>query len=165
VRIHPDIIGYTLAEISLVLVFSLMAERTHAVNKVNALTTQLRNANLTVIDLQKKIVNSTPRPQTPSPHQGKRSNAPPSCAEDGLSTDWLFTGSIVGSDRYRVNGEELSFQEITDRFRKQIAEGRDRACVQRVQVSFSPALSSPDYDRAIRQLEKLFYVKKLGPEG
>ena len=163
-----DIVGYTLAETALVLVFVLIVVYAPESRKVQKLQGELQT---TRHDLDAALEKQAREQEHPRPIQRKvidrtalRSAAPPSCVETGVATGWLFTATVEGRDSYRINGVKLTFDELQQRYQTNVTEARDAGCFHRVKVYFTPSITSVEYDEALRKLEELFYTRKLGVE-
>jgi hypothetical protein len=164
-----DIVGLTLAEISLVLLFSFIAifvpsyARTRQelasvkTNKAtaNAVEKQLLAANKENVRLQQELENS---------RRNLRSVVMPSCVEISKATDWLFAATIRGSDDYEVLGQRYTFDGLMTKYSPALAQAKQDGCVHRIIIYYGQGVSGFDYDYALRRIEQPFYTKKLGPE-
>lgn len=162
-----DIVGLTLAEISLVLLFSFLALFVPAYARLNRklkqsgavdvakLQTDLKNANASNESLKAEIENS---------RRNLRSAAMPTCAELNKA-DWLFTAVIRGSDSYEVNSNRYSLSTLLQTYAKELSEASTNGCRHRVKVYYGKDVSLPEYDYALRKIERSFYDLKLGPES
>lgn len=91
-----------------------------------------------------------------------RSKATPSCVEKNKASDWLFTAVIHGADQYSIEGRDYTFTELLRTYQAQNAQAKQDGCVHRVKVYYSSGISGSDYDYALRQIEEVFYTRKLG---
>jgi hypothetical protein len=172
---HIDIVGLSLAELSLALIFVVLAlpppgsDSSHsqaaaAIRQAGQLNLQLAGANRQIAELQAEKYRLQGRVDAfNASRPNLRSVALPSCAEIKLTSDWLFTAAIQGQDRYEVEGVgTVTIAQILERFHNEMEEGRIHGCVQRVRVRVGKNISAEDYDFALRRLEQYFYPKKLG---
>lgn len=167
---RTDIVGYTLAEIALLLLFAITAvfvptyARLSSKLKVEKSVSRKSSAEVealknTISELQAKSGPS----KTPRDGVGLRSKQLPSCIEKGSATTWLFSATATSSNTYLLNGEIISRDEIKKRFGPQLALSEKQECRQSIQLFYSPRISLSDYDLALRKMEGLFYVTRLGP--
>ena len=155
-----DIVGYTLAEIALVLVFCVIAMDTHA---VTGLKKQLRTAQDNLFAAQRQLSAQAKLVSKRIDQPTKlRSSAPPSCFETGFDRNWLFTTTITGRDSFEIGSNVLTFDQLMARYANQIAASKANGCVPRIQVAFSPGIQVIDYDQALKRLEGQFYPRRLG---
>jgi hypothetical protein len=172
-----DIVGLSLAEMSLALLFVVLALQRPAPNpsasqlaaatkQIGTLHLKLDTANRKIANLNEEIYQLQNRINTFTPSRPNlRSVALPSCAETKVRADWLFTAIIRGQNRYDIgHSGSLSIEDIVERFHAEMEDGRIHGCVQRVQVYVGSNVSAQDYDFALRRLERYFYPKKLGAE-
>lgn len=160
-----DIVGLTLAEVSLVLLFSFIAvflpayghihEQLAARTTPGDLQKQLLAANASNTRLQQELENSRPN---------LRSAATPTCVEVGKATGWLFAATIRGADTYQVLDQPYTLDDLLHKYAPALAEAAQAGCRQRVKVYLGQGVSAVDYDDALRRLEESFYDTKLGPE-
>jgi hypothetical protein len=167
---EAEIVGLTLAELSLVLLFAFlaitMASRSHLQERVD----QLAKDDLVA---RRELSDARNRLQVLQKHDGilpepkrlaarLRSSALPSCVEIGTEQDWLFTTVIRGRDAYEIEGHVLGLADVLARFDGEIASAKLAGCVPTIKVMLSATIGAADYDFALRQIEQHFYTKKLG---
>ena len=160
-----DIVGLTLAEVSLVLLFSFVAvflpAYGHLRKELSAKTTaedvqkQLLAANHKIAQLQQEVDNSRPN---------LRSVATPTCVEVNKATGWLFGAVIRGADSYEVLGEQFTLDTLLAKYAPALAQAKQDGCRHRIRIYFGQGVSVVDYDFALRRLEEYFYDTKLGLE-
>ncbi len=164
-----DIVGLTLAEIALVLLFSVLAvfapayQRSQRELRANNLTSatvrdykeKLRAAEAETVNLKEELEKH---------RRDLRSVATPSCVEIDRAKDWLFTVTIRGADQYEIGGHELNLRELLDKYSAALELARKEACIHRIRLHYGTGVSGEDYDLALRRLEEYFYTRKLGPK-
>jgi hypothetical protein len=164
---RTDIVGLTLAEIALVLLFSFVALFVPAYARLNH---KLKQAGATdVVRLQADLKNATAANETlkaeiEKSRKNLRSAAMPTCAELDKA-DWLFTVVIRGSDVYEVSGNRYAINDLLQTYSKEIAQANKDGCRHRVKVYYGKDISLPEYDYALRKIEQYFYDLKLGSES
>ncbi len=163
---RTDIVGLTLAEIALVLLFSFLALFVPAYARLNH---KLKRSGATdVVRLQADLKNATAanailKAEIEKSHRNLRSAAMPTCAELDKA-DWLFTVVIRGSDVYEVNGNKYSISMLLQTYTRELSEANKDGCRHRVKVYYGKDVSLPEYDYALRRIEQYFYDLKLGSE-
>ncbi|MBA3913561.1 MAG: hypothetical protein H0X25_06840 [Acidobacteriales bacterium] len=161
---HQDIIGFTLAEIAFVLLFSFIAI---FVPSYIQLSNRLRSAgSVDVPQLKGELAaaqskNAQMGAALDQYRRNLRSAAMPSCAEVGVNT-WLFTTTITGGNAYQIEGRTYTLSGILQAYSQQLREASERGCRLRVRVFYGPNVSTNGYDLSLRQLEQHFYDSKLG---
>lgn len=171
--IRNDVVGLTLAEIALVLLFGFLVLllpsyarlsrelKTRSAPDLRAL--QMKLAEATAENERLKLENEQFRAEMATTRRHLRSEQIPSCAEIN-GADWLFTAVILGSDAYGVSGHQYTLQSLLQTYSGPLAEAQAEGCKQRVKVYYGKDVSLPEYYSALRQLEDYFYDKKLGAE-
>jgi hypothetical protein len=163
-----DIVGLTLAEISLVLLFSFVAifvpSYARARKELDAQANKATNS-----DIEKQLIavnaeNARLQQELQNSRKNLRSVVTPSCVEIGKATDWLFTAIIRGSDAYEVQGEQYTLDALLAKYSPALIQAKQNGCVHRVRIYYGQGLSGLDYDYSLRQIEEHFYTQKLGPE-
>ena len=164
-----DIVGLTLAEISLVLLFSFIAVFLPAYGHVRKELDSIKAATMLTGDIQKQLADAKSenvrlQQEIENSRRNLRSVATPSCFEINKTTGWLFTAIIRGADRYEVLGQEFTFASLLAKYSSNLTQGKQDGCRQRVRIYFGNGVSVADYDYALRRLEEYFYDSKLGLE-
>ena len=171
---RSDIVGLTLAEIALVLLFSFLALFVPAYARLNRTLT--KSGALNVAKLQTEVNNATAanerlkaenerlKTQIDKSRPNLRSAAMPTCAELN-NADWLFTAVIRGADAYEINGNRYSLSTLLQAYATELSEASKNGCRHRVKVYYGKDVSLPEYDYALRKIEQSFYDLKLGPES
>jgi len=157
-----DIIGYTLAEIALLLLFAIIAI---FLPKYSTLSAHLRAQTASRLLLEKEVAAlkeqlALVKPPGASP-AGLRSRQMPSCIERKLASGPIFSAVALSNGKYRVGGEELTASEIRSRFAEQIADADKHECRQRIQLGYSTGMSAEQFVQAQVQMENWFYVSKI----
>jgi hypothetical protein len=165
-----DIVGYTLAELALALLFAFIVITLPSrlrVQKTNSeLQNKVQNLNAQVALFRQENDDLKRRSITKSPvFPAKtilRSTAPPSCVQIGLTNETLFTMVIRGRDSFEVNQTLYGLSGLLAKFDQDVSAARAAGCFHSIKVLVSPTLGAGDYDFALRQIEQSFYTKKLG---
>jgi hypothetical protein len=167
-----DIVGLTLAEIALVLLFCLAT-----------LIPGIRKTESGLIDLGKQVQNLKKKAAQDAQtiahlrdenrelegkfgasRPGLRSRATPSCSELGKAAGWLFAAVIRGRDSYEVNGDTMSLRDLLFANSEALKSAREGGCHHSIQLYYGAGVSGIDYDYALRRIEEYFYTKKMGPK-
>ena len=177
-----DIIGYTLAEIALALLFVVVLLGIGSQSALRATAEQARKDALEAAERALEAEERARRAESSADTQrriaddlreelerllGLRSGARPPCSEVGVAEgDWLFSVQILAADLYSLEGEVLSMDGLRSMFDGQLNLAEQRDCVYRVEAMAAPTLPLPVYLAGLRRLEGLFYVKRreAGPE-
>ncbi len=163
-----DIVGFTLAELSLVLLYVFLALTLPSRNTLQTETTRL-SQQVTSLQaeiqrlLREKSFLPEPKPAPPEEKPRLRSAATPSCIEKGIVADWLFTAIIRGRDAYEVHGRRLTLAGLLSMYQPQVSASKEAGCVHSAKIQLGAGVSAVDYDFALRRIEQNFYTKKLGP--
>jgi hypothetical protein len=161
-----DVVGLTLAEIALALLFCVVAVFAPSYARLEKQLrdrpdpNQLKALQNKILELQTD--NDRLKRDLQAVKQGARSKQTPSCIEIGKAAGPLFTTTIRGEDRYDLDGASLTFQQIRVRFEEILSAAKSDECVQSIRVYYGPEVSVQEYDSALRRIEQLFYVTKLG---
>jgi hypothetical protein len=158
-----DIVGLSLAELSLALVFVVLvlarpsqkAELAAARKSIEELKNDNKQLQAAIERLRRSQESSTP---------GLRSPSLPSCEFVHLAREQLFTIVIAGRNEFRLSDATVTLPELLTRYQKDLQSAIGAGCVHRINVLFTNDISAPDYDQALRELDKHFYVRKLGAE-
>jgi hypothetical protein len=173
-----DILGLTLAELSLVVLFAflalalpsrsrlqratarLSAENKHLSSEISTLQEQL-SAERTA---RQALVAEIEKVGSTSKSTNLRSTAPPTCVEKGVATEWLATMVIRGRDQFEVNGRVIALNEVLEQFAPQLSAGRNAGCFHTARIFVGRNVSAADYDTALRRVEQHVYTRKFGLE-
>ncbi|HLH78573.1 MAG TPA: hypothetical protein VKV28_17360 [Candidatus Binataceae bacterium] len=93
--------------------------------------------------------------------KGLHSPALPTCKYTGLATGPLFDAEIQGGDRFEIDGQAYSLEQISVRFRQQLDAADKGKCRHTVGVCYNSGLSVPDANTGRQALQRLFYVGEL----
>ena len=161
-----DIVGLTLAEITLGLLFSFLAlfapayaslyHRVQAANPTELERLKTENAQLTERNsrLQDQVASLI----------SMRSKALPSCIEASKADGYVATLTIRGRDAYDAGDGVYTLELLTQKYSLEIANAKQAGCVQAVLVYYGSGVSVDDYDLALRRIEQVFYDAKRGVE-
>ena len=168
-RERTDIVGLTLAELALALLFCLLA--TLAPSFVKAQKAALAQGEQAkekevlekrVGDLERE--NAVQRSRLQIASRQLRSVAAPSCFELGKANDWLFDTTVRGRDAYQVNQQTLTLDAVLNAYSSDLGFATENGCKQRIRTYYGIGVPGIDYDYALRRIEEHFYTKKMGPE-
>lgn len=164
-----DIIGYTLAEIALVLLFAIVAVFLPPYSKASQQLKEVDKANREVAKQREEVrllKNQLAELQTRSANEPRaadlKSKQTPSCKELGIESGFLFTTTITSADTYVVNGEYVNSDQLRNMFREALNVAASKQCKESVRVLYSARVSTAEYDEALRKIEQLFYVSRGG---
>jgi uncharacterized coiled-coil protein SlyX len=164
-----DIIGYTLAEIALVLLFALVAVFLPSYSKASKQLKEVEKANRQVAEQREEVrllKSQLAELQTRTADEPRaadlKSKQTPSCKELGVDTGFLFTATITSADTYVVNGQEVNSDQLRNMFRDALNVAARKQCKESVRVFYSARVSTAEYDEALRKIEQLFYVSRGG---
>lgn len=166
-----DIVGLTLAEVTLVLLFSLMAifvpQQGAQENDAKVLQQKIKNLQQNESALKQQVASlereiQQLRKRFESPRPDLRSKATPTCFEIDR-TDWLFSVTIHGSDSFEIAGKMMTLDDILNTYKEQMRTAKTKGCIHRVQVFYGREISTAEYDTALRRLEGWFSTAKRGP--
>jgi hypothetical protein len=162
-----DIVGLTLAEVALVLLFSFLVLFVPAYARLNRRIKQ--SGAVDVAKLQTDLTNALAenarlKAEIDKSRRNLRSAAMPTCAELNKA-DWLFTAVIRGADVYEVNGNKYSLDRLLQTYATELSEANKNGCRHRVKLYYGKDVSLTEYDYALRKIEQSFYDLKLGPES
>lgn len=179
--IKSDLLGWTLAEIALALLFALLAAFAPSYRNVamrnKGLEEEIKNAASLAAEndrlraenlaLQSELAalrleNAELRSMSVAPRSDLKSIVLPSCAELNKNSDWLFTATVIAEDSFEINGRALTLAGIRKEFAEQLADAKKQGCVQRIHVSFEEGMSAQVYDSALKGLRRWFYPTSLG---
>lgn len=164
-----DIVGLTLAEISLVLLFSFVAIFVPSYARARKELDSVRADKATTSDVKKQLLaanaeNAQLQQELQNSRRNLRSVVTPSCVEISKATDWLFAAIVRGSDDYEVLGQQYTLNALLAKYSPALIEAKQDGCVHRIRIYYGQGVSGYDYDYSLRQIEEHFYTQKLGPE-
>ena len=90
----------------------------------------------------------------------KRSNKTPRCSEKGEPADAIADLRIVGRDGYELDGERLTFHDLTSRFAVQIDRSTQLGCRYLVRTTATRGVDGPDHSAAVAKLWARFDVSE-----
>ena len=163
---REDIVGLTLAEIALTLLFFFLAVFAPTYARLNRKLKAINLIDVARLQTELKAAeaeNETLKAELEKYRPNLRSAAVPSCAEINKA-DWLFTTIIRGSDTYDIDGVSYSIGNILATYSKELSDARQNGCRHRIKVYYGAGVSLDEYDSALRKIEVYFYDLKLGPE-
>ncbi len=91
-----------------------------------------------------------------------RSKFKPSCYERGYAPSVIGSVLILGADRYSIAGKETDIAGIRKHFAKELTTAEAVGCVQTIRTNYSGKISLDEYYAGLRKLERLFYISKGG---
>ena len=164
-----DIVGLTLAEVALVLLFSFLVLFVPAYARLSRRVEQSGAGAVNVAKLQTDLKNALAenarlKAEIDKSRPNLRSAAMPTCAELNKA-DWLFTAVIRGADAYEVNDKTYSLGTLLQAYAPELSDASKNGCRHRVKLYYGKNVSLPEYDFALRKIEQSFYDLKLGPES
>jgi hypothetical protein len=159
-------LGWTLAELALALLFALLAafvpsyrakvvrlERLEAGSKKSLPAADIENLRKRNADLQSEIEAS---------RKNLKSRITPSCAELDKNSGWLFSATVTSRDSFEIDGETLALDGILKKYADQLADAKRRGCIQQARIYFDPSISAADLDYAYERLRMRLYLDYLG---
>jgi len=159
-------LGWTLAELALALLFALLAAFIPSyraeVERVRRLEAASKN-ELSATDAEKiREENIALRLEIESSRKNLKSKITPPCAELDKSSGWLFTATITSRNSFEIEGKTLALDGILKKYADQLADAKKRGCVQQVHIYFMSGISAGDFDYATKRLGAYFYPASLG---
>jgi hypothetical protein len=157
-----DIVGLTLAEIALAMLFCFIAvfapsyARATQEIKRRPEPKELAELKRKNEDLQREIE------KLKGSIRDARSKQTPSCIELGKARGPLFTVTIRGGNEYEVEGSSLTLETLRASFSDALLDATRNKCVHSIRVNYGAEVSVQDYDLALRRIEQSFYTTKLG---
>jgi cell division septum initiation protein DivIVA len=161
-----DIVGFTLAEIALVILFAVLVlflpQKERQENEVQTLRQKIKRLEESESTLKQRIASlEKERQQFQSPRPDLRSKAIPTCFEID-KTDWLFSVTIRGKDVFEIAGKDMSLTDLLKSYDAQMKSAKAKGCIHRVEVFYDPEISIAEYDTGLRRLEAWFSTAKRG---
>lgn len=184
---REDVIGITLAELTLVLlfIFIIIFFVTSSAGRDNqalkeALTSQEELLALQLEEIaalktdkenlvherqrrdqvMKRLANALTVLRTEN--EQLRSKFKPSCYERGYAPSVIGKVIILGADLFSVGGKKMTLSEIKKHFAQELSAAEALGCVQTIRTNYSGSLSLDEYYSGLRKLERLFYISKGG---
>jgi hypothetical protein len=93
----------------------------------------------------------------------RRSRITPSCKEKGVAAGPLFTIAVVAPDRFILEGQTLSIQDVLAKTGANRAEAQRAGCVHEIRVEYLSSLSASELDQGWRLLDPEFRLLRAGP--
>jgi competence protein ComGC len=161
-----DIVGFTLAEIALVILFALLViflpQKERQANEVKALQQKIKSLEASESALKQQVASlEKERQRFQSSRPDLKSKAIPTCFEID-KTEWLFSVTIRGNDAFEITGKDMTLNDILKNYETQMKSAKAKGCIHRIQVFYSPEISTADYDSGLRRLEAWFSTAKRG---
>lgn len=154
-----DIVGFTFAEIAFVLLYIIFAnyfllEDTSS-KKMVELQNYLRRSNDQILILKSELDELKKKEKL-------RSRQKPSCIERKIARSsggigYLFTVTILGENKYEINGEELTYEQILEKYKEDIETADKIGCVHSIKV-VSKVNSWEIYVKSYKKLMQKFYT-------
>lgn len=162
-----DIVGLSLAEIALVVVFVLLAVFAPAYSRIRK---ELKIKEVETTKLKQQL-DETEREaarlhqQYEAERPNLRSKATPSCFElKKTSNRWLFTLVVRGPDKYELEGHEVTLRELSHQYDSEITQAKRDDCRLSIRISSGEGLSGREYQSALIQLGQTFYMTQSGTQ-
>jgi predicted nuclease with TOPRIM domain len=165
-----DIVGFTLAEIALVILFAVLVlflpQKERQENEAQAFRQRIKSLEETQSVLRQQIASLEKereqlRQRFQSPRADLRSKAIPTCFEID-KTDWLFSVTIRRNSVFEISGKDMTLNDLLKSYDTQIKSAKAKGCIHRVQVFYDPEISAAEYDTGLRRLEAWFSTAKKG---
>ncbi|MBI5051060.1 MAG: hypothetical protein HZC11_09400 [Nitrospirae bacterium] len=152
-RRQEDIFGFTLGELSFLLLFSLMVlftlgEQKNAKNI--ATQNQLKETKLKLEEAKKRIAQlETENKVAEKNKKDLKSKQTPSCNEIGLKKGFYGEFIIRGADNYSYDDKQFNFNGLTSYISKDLEEAKNQNCILTIKVIF-PRKSGHNEEFGIR---------------
>lgn len=165
---RTDIVGLTLAELALVLLFCMVTvvKPVHSTRNQDAVASarkDLAEQKSLVLALTKE--NDALRARFSAERPNLRSKQIPSCREKGIVTDWLFVTTIRERNLYDIQGGvTVTLEKLLGLYSPRLTKAAQQGCVESIEVYLGKDVSAVDYDYALRRLEEHFYTAQMGTE-
>jgi len=168
-KFAEDIVNFTLAEIALFLIFVLLIGYSGLKlqienNKENsaAKAVDIEQAKSELIKKDNEISNLKDELQKYiSIDKNLKSRIVPGCMEKGIQKDYLFKALIIERDTYQIDSANYSFSEILNKYKNEIENAKKNGCCLQIKVEYVSNISATDFDDALKQLEGVFYIRRL----
>ena len=162
-----DLLGWTLAELALALLFAIFAIFTPTIQRLTLRAKGLEQENKRTHELiaeneQLRREEATLRASINASRANLKSKLTPPCSELDKSAGWLFTATVMGPDSFEIGGAPLTLAKIRERYSSDLADAKKKGCMQRIRINFEGTMSAQTYDLAKRRLDTLFYSASLG---
>ena len=164
--IRTDMLGWTLAELALALLFALLAAFIPSyraeIERIKKLEAASKN-EISAADAEKlRQENAALRAEFEASRKNLRSKIMPPCSELDKNSGTLFTATVTSRNSFEIGGKTLTMDGILRKYADQIADAKKRGCVQQVRIYFSSGMSAGDLDYATKRLGGTFYQTSLG---
>ena len=162
-----DIVGLSLAETALVLLFTVFVGLLAGKTEENRLLNQASREHEELLRVQRDLTSERESKaelsrQVAAMLPKLRSSAFPSCAEAGKSEGWLFAATVRGRNTYEIGGKLFTLTDLTSFYSKQLQEAYKSECRERVRLYVGDAVSGEEYEYAMRRVAQYFYVGYMG---
>ena len=177
---RQDVIGTTLAELTLLLLFLVIAAfffvndskstpipiKTNVQkDEVQKLKTRLRQMEFEKVELKNqlndlKLLTESLQNQLNRP--GLTSNQTPTCHELKLAPTWIAEIGIIGVNRFKVNDNIYNYTELVKHFKDDLKFAEQQGCNHCVKFWFNKNISTVVYHDSLTKLQKLFIVTPIG---
>ena len=162
---RDDVLGLTLAEVGLFVVFILLLvglTKPDLAEKLRGAEEMIRTLDMRLNHARANWAAARERIRfLQGQLQELQSPQRPSCREAGVADGFLFSLTIEGRQRLRLAGGQLfTFPELLEFFRSDLEDANRGRCVHAISVSYIPDVSIDAYDAALRELEQHFYIRR-----
>jgi hypothetical protein len=167
-----DIVGLSLAETALVLLFVLLGAFAPAYAHLKHI---FRSDNAEIAHLNAQLAKAQQNLSTAQDHLAMlqqefaadrpklRSRATPSCFELNKTSDrWLFTLVVRGADKYEVDGRIFTFPDLLKAHSREIEQGHQDDCRFSIKIASGDDVSGMEYEAAEIRLGQVFYMTQAG---
>ena len=163
---RTDLLGWTLAELALALLFALLAifgsSYRAELKRIRLLEAQSKNVIPAAESERIRAENIALKEQLEASRKNLKSKITPPCSELDKNSGPLFTVTVYSRDSFGVGGKKFSMEGILKEYAGPLADAKKRGCVQQVRVNFQAGISAGDFDYAFRRLGSNFYPASLG---
>jgi Tfp pilus assembly protein PilE len=164
--IRTDLLGWTLAELALALLFAFFAAFVPSyvaeVQRIKRLEAEAKKA-VTAADVEKlRKENSDLRSGIEASRKDLKSKLTPPCAELDKNSTWLFTATVTSRDSFDIEGEAFTLDGIERKYAEQLKEAKRRGCIEKARIYIKAGMSAGDFDYAYKRLGSDFYLASLG---
>jgi hypothetical protein len=163
---QTDLLGWTLAELALALLFALFAAFAPSylaeVKRIQQLQAAAKNSVSRDEAEELRLENIALRLQLEASRKDLRSKITPPCSELDKDSGTLFTATVESRDFFEIEGKTMRLDQILRKYANQLADAKARGCVQQAHIYFDPTISATDFDYATKRLGMYFYLGSLG---
>lgn len=145
------IIGFTLGELGILLAFSLLfmiglQRRNNAEPPPDESLRETIELLRAKVDSLESVLDSLQSAQIPS------------CREKGVVSGFLFDVTVIGDQRFRVEGRTYpSLESLLNRFQESMEVAEDAGCIHQIRVRPEANVGLPEYRAAVKRLARHFY--------